>query len=87
MRGEIFSLLGHNGAGKTTTIKMLSGIESASGGSIRFAMARGATEGAGAAALGAGAGAGVREMLSFPGDAQRIRSTMGVCGQHDAGRL
>jgi ABC-2 type transport system ATP-binding protein len=38
MRGEIFSLLGHNGAGKTTTIKMLSGIESASGGSIRFAM-------------------------------------------------
>lgn len=36
-RGEIFGLLGPNGAGKTTTFRMLCGLLSASGGTLRVA--------------------------------------------------
>ncbi len=36
-RGEIFGLLGPNGAGKTTTFRMLCGLLTASGGSLRVA--------------------------------------------------
>src|SRR5690606_39291519 len=34
--GEFFSLLGPSGCGKTTTLRMISGLETASAGSIRF---------------------------------------------------
>jgi ABC-2 type transport system ATP-binding protein len=34
-RGEVFGFLGHNGAGKTTTVRLLNGILSPNGGTVR----------------------------------------------------